>query len=496
MKNEEAIREVYLNPKQLAFIKSPAKNKDIIGGRGSGKTGLIGVHNFQKFRFLPGARSGLAALTFGQLLNNTLPSMEELWKAHGLKEHTDHEPGHYVVGKRPPEHWMKCNNRPKKFDTTITFINGYTIQMISVDRIDTVRGLSLDALDVDEKGWVKQEDYDKVLAPLVRANKYRSYSGHYLHKSKCGFSSMPWLAKQHWILRAEELAVKDPEKYFYIEATAEDNIKVLGEEYLEEARMSLPNIIFMVEYMNMRPKRVSNAFYPAFDDEKHCDAFTYTYDKSDAGLWLAKDSDVQRNKPLELSWDFNVAFTSLLVCQEHIYSGYRELRVCNELYIEEAKGNLVEDLCYKFIDEYRNHPNRDIFIHGDRNGNSKNAGSNETFYEQITRILSAAGFNVYNQVEGLDGALKKRYFLINRILGEQEKGMPRVRINQNKCKFLPISIQMAGMVGDFQKDKRSEKGSGDQKKATHLSDCFDNILWRKYSNYMGVEIERWEAGVC
>ena len=494
MKTETPERRVYLNPKQLEFLQSTAKHKDIIGGRGSGKTGLIGVHNFEKFRNMPGARSGLAALTFGQLLNNTIPSMEQLWKAHGLWEHTPQEPGHYVIGKRPPSNWLKCINRPRKFENVITFINGYTIQLISIDRADTVRGLSLDALDVDEKGWVKEDDYTKVLSPLVRANPYASFKEHYLHHSKCGFSSMPWLPKQHWILRAEELAEKEPKKYFYIESTAEDNIHVLGNEYLEDARKSLPHIVFMVEYMNMRPKRVSNAFYPAFNDEIHCDYKTYDYDMNEAGSWITKDSDVRRDKPLELSFDFNAGFTSAIVCQDH----GKEFRVCDELFIEEAEVNMIADIVNLFLERYpaADRQNREIFIHGDRNGNSKLVGDNNTFYEQIINRLETAGYTCYLMVYGLDGALKKRYFLISDIMSEKNAHMPKLRINQNKCKYLPISLQLAGMIGDFNKDKSSERKGNDQKKATHLSDCLDNILWRKYNNYLEQEVEHWEAGVA
>lgn len=490
-------RKVYLNPKQLAFIQSQAKNKDIIGGRGSGKTGLIGVHNFQKFQHMPGALSGLAALTFGQLLNNTLPSMEQLWRRHGLVEHiSEKEPGNYIIGKRPPDYWLRCINRPKKFDNVISFINGYSILLISVDRIDTVRGLSLDALDVDEKGWVKQDDYTKVLSPLVRAGEYAPFAGHPLHRSKCGFSSMPWLAKQHWILEAEEHAKQDPAKHFYIESTAEDNIHVLGKEYLEDAQRTLPDIVYQVEYMNFRPKRVSSAFYPAFNDEVHMDAFTYSYDRNEAGLWIANDSDVHRDKPLLTSWDFNAAFTSMLVCQEYGSGQNRQFRVCNELFVETAKVNLVQDLCDKFIAEYKNHSKKIVHLHGDRNGNNRDPKTNQTAYEQITKILTNAGWQVYNMVSGLDGNHKDRYLLISRIMAEQETYLfPLLRINQNKCKYLPITLQLAPMIGDYQKDKNSERPGNDQKKATHLTDCLDNILWRLYGNIMASQTERYEVGI-
>lgn len=484
------MKKVYVNPKQKAFLESPQRFKDIIGGVGSGKTGLMGFHNFQKMGNMPGAKSGLAALTYNQLLNNSLPSMERTWRACGLKEHTAQEPGHYVIGVRPPSWFKRPINPPRKLDNVISFFNGYCIQLISADRPDTIRGISLDALDVDEKGWLKEEFFNKVLVARVRDNNFESFSKHPLHHSICGYSSMPWLVKQQWILNVEELAKARPDKYFYIESTAEDNIEILGKDYLEDARERLPNIVFLVEYMNYRPKKVSQGFYPAFNDEIHCIYLTFDYDQNEAGLWVSKANDCNPFAPKELSFDFNAAFTSALVCQEQ----GQEFRVCDELFVEQApeNSNLIKEITSIFIEKYSGHENKDVFIHGDRNGNNKSPGSNDTFYNQIEKQLKAAGFFPYLMVSGLDSPHKKRYLLINEIFSEKSDNLPRIRINQNTCKYLPIALQLAPMIGDFQKDKNSEK-SGDQKKATHLTDCLDNIIMRKYGNFLEADVEYYDA---
>ena len=490
------MEEVYVNRKQAAFLAATQRFRDIIGGRGSGKTGLIAHHNTDKLCHLPGAKSGLAALTFNQLLNNTLPSMTNVWNHCQIYEHTADNPGHYVIGKRPPDNWGKPIAPPRSYKYIISFINGYHIQLISIDRPDTVRGLSLDALDVDEKAWVKKDIYSQVLFPLVRGNHYE-FDQHPLHHSRCGYSSMPWLASGQWVLDAEERAKENPEKYFYIEATAEDNLDVLGPNYLEDARGEVPDIVFDVEYLNKRPKKVSNAFYPAFNEDKHCDFRTFDYDMNEAGLWVSKSNDVNPAKPLEISWDFNASMTSLIVCQENnAVLGQIEFRVCNELFVEEAESDLIDDLCEKFIETYADHQNKDVFVYGDRNGNNKRVDSAYTFYEQITEKLSKAGWSVYVMVQGLDAPHKDRYRLINKLLAEHESHTPRIRFNQNNCKYTIISMQNAPMKGDFQKDKSSERPGNDQKRATHLSDCVDNILFEKYSGLIEGEVEYYEVRVA
>lgn len=76
-----------------------------------------------------------------------------------------------------------------------------------------------------------------------------------------------------------------------------------------------------------------------------------------------------------------------------------------------------------------------------------------------------------------------KFNLIDKVLLETDDRFPRVRINQNTCKALIISIQNSPIKEGFAKDKRSEKSTSiAQEYATHLSDCFDYILYYKYSS--------------
>jgi hypothetical protein len=484
-------RRVYVNPKQQKFLDSKQRFRDFIGGVGSGKTGTIGHVNIDKFCYLPRAKSGLAALTYNQILNNSLPSMEKIWRLSGLREHTKHQAGHYVIGVKPPSNWVKPLDPPRRFEYVISFLNGYCIQLISLDRPDTIRGLNLDALDVDEKGWIKQEDFNSVLFPRVRGNTH-SFN-HPLHHAVMGFSSMPWSINGQWILKSEELAQEKPDKYFFVEATCKDNEAVLGKHYLEDARERVPDLIFRVEYLNERPKKVPNAFYAAFNEDTHTAYKTFDYTQTDGGLWtVAGNLDNDSKRPLELSFDFNAKFTSCIVCQDH----GKEFRIINEFYVKESTTNLLDELLTKFISEYGTRENKDVFVYGDRNGNNKQVNDNQTFYEKIQRRLAAAGFRPAHMVRGLDPPHKKKYILINHLLSGTDPRTPRIVINKNRCKFLIISMQNANMIGDFEKDKSSERKAIEQERATHLSDCFDNIVYPKYIRHMDTETEHYEAKVA
>lgn len=475
-------QRVYANPKQIEFLQAKQKRKGIVGGRGSGKSSCLGFESQTQYNYLPRAKGFIAGLTYNQILTKTLPSAMDAWAMVGVKEYDKHKKrGHFVVNKTPPLGWIKPYQAPRNFENAITFINGFTLELLSLDRPDTARGGNYDFGHVDESALVKKEIIGKVLLPMIRANKYVFDSPY--HWSFCHYTSAAWLPTGQWIYDYEEMQKEKPDRYKYVEATAYDNIEVLTQEYIDDLEAELDPLEFQVEVLNKRIKKLPNCFYPSFDESKHCKADTFDYQYDDEhGLWLSTASDRNTNKPLELTWDFNAAITSLHVCQEH---GAMELRFLDTLYLKQAKTNLVDDLCDKFIAEYASHACKVITIYGDRNGNSKSAGSNKTFYEQIDDKLTAAGWKVTLKIMNAypDHMLKHR--VINAILAENNTRLPHIRINQTKCKYLIISIQNSPIKPDWTKDKRGESLVIQQERTTHLSDAFDYIIFQKYAHLIG-----------
>lgn len=478
-------KQVYANPKQLQFLNARQKRRSFVGGRGSGKTRTLLMHNYQCMNAMPRGKRFLAALTYDQLLTKTLADAQEVWGACGLKEHVNKEnPGHFVIGVRPPAHWPKPYSAPKSYEHVITFINGYTIELLSMEGADKRRGGSYDGGDIDESALLKEEMVTKILLPSIRGNQFRFNT--YLKDTLCDFTSAAWLPSGQWIYKTEDLQKQFPEKYFYLESTVYDNVLAYGKERLQDVKRETPPIEWQVEYMNQRMKSLPNGFYPAFSEEKHCVWETFGYDKKhDLVLPHSIDTFLDRNAPLETSWDFNASFTSMIVCQEQ----GTEFRVGDVLYVEDGEEitqNKIDELTDRFIKAYAGHGHKVMFMYGDRNGNNQLVNSNVTFYQQIQQRLEAAGWEVHKMVEGLDPDHQLKHKYINAILREDNGQLPVIRINQNKCKYLIISIQNSPILPDFKKDKRSER-KGDQKLATHLSDNLDNIVFRKYAHLFDIE---------
>jgi hypothetical protein len=237
------------------------------------------------------------------------------------------------------------------------------------------------------------------------------------------------------------------------------------------------DIEFDVEVLNRRLKKTPHCYYPAFNEEKHCVSNTYYYQYNDEnGLWLISDSDYNEKLPIEISMDFNGRFTSMTIYQDM----GNELRMINAMHVEKSDTNLIDTIIDNFCKEYAGHKKKDILIWGDPSGFNHTPQSNLSIFEQIRVKFIQNGWNPEIMAKASYDNHKLRHLVIDSILSESNDRLPHIRINQNKCKNVIISIQKTPMNQDFSKNKSSEKNLANQALATHYSDTFDYIVYPKY----------------
>lgn len=506
------MNNTYRNAKQHHFLSSvynntadyqkPGKGGYQIGitafknaGRASGKTfvmlDMVAISAFE----LPRALAGLGSKTFKQVMEIVLGQMSTVFPQYGLSEYDakTNPWGNYVVFKEPPSHWPKCYNSPKKYDNCISFATGYTLLCMSADRPDTQRGINLDQYFSDETSFTKQSFYTDIVRAGIRANKYkyadarpgRSGHNHPLHWSNMHFSSAPRTMEGSWIYTFEENAKADPEKYIWIESTAYDNIDNLPGDYIESMKRDMTPVAFEIEVMNRRPKRAEQAFYPAFSSTKHCYTF-YSYEQDPkTGLYKLIAGDYDTWKPLDVSFDFNANFTSCIISQDY----GKEIRIIDQIWVKEsAEGTFpLPEIVRKFIEKYEHHLKKIASIYGDSSGKNKDA-ARDTHYNEIMGALRKAGWKVIDEVDN-NVAQSLRYQVVNKVLEESAENAPRIRINEDKCADLIYSVQFAetDKKGEFRKNKDSEKKKSiPGERATHLSDCFDYLIYRKCKNLVSI----------
>jgi hypothetical protein len=478
---------VYANPKQQMFLQSRAKRRTFNGGRGSGKSYSIGFMIMLRYEHLPRGKSMLAGMSFNSVLTKTMPSVIKALNNCGFTEYDPKEPSQqksYVLFKKPPSHWPKPYEPPFRHEYVITFDNGFTVEILSTDRPDSNRGGSYDGEDLDESAQIKEEIQTKVLGVSVRGNA-RIFKDNPLHQVICDYTSTPWLPSGQWIYKTEDNMRKyGKDKFLFVSATSLDNIDILGEDYLENMRMQTPPYEFEIEYMNARIASLPNCFYNSFDERKHCQVQDYDYDMK-GGLWVPFSKALNKEKGLLISVDWNAAFSSLVVAQDK----GKTLWIANCLFVSDAKGeenvvkneSMVSALALSFHTTYRDHPTKLVEVYGDRGGHNRQVNSSHSLYDDFEMELKKHGWTVRMLASKKYPRHQAKYAVIDSLLSEKNTRMPKIRFDIEQCKYLIISMQNSGMNPDFTKDKRSERNLVDQRRATHLSDCLDYLLYSRYA---------------
>tara|TARA_R110002167_G_scaffold364968_1_gene588353 strand:+ start:9078 stop:10613 length:1536 start_codon:yes stop_codon:yes gene_type:complete len=489
---KQAIR---LNPAQLVAILAKQKIKMLIWGRGAGKSTILAWFMVMMVKYMPKATFILVGNTYSQILSNTLKSTKNGLRLLGFYEDID-----YVVGTRAGKKmgFKMPHEVPDKWDNMIHWSNGTVFQLVSLDNANSGRGINSSGFLSDETSL---QDEDKLAISVKNTN--RSIPQEIIWKnnpflfSETYVTSMPITKKGNWVLKYEELCRKDPEKYFYMKATAKSNMENLRPDYFEYMRQSYSNeIIYNAEMLNIQPKEITDGFYAQLNPDIH---YYTDYDNSylesvpitdlDGNHFNCKqDRDISAKLPLMISVDYGAGINSLTVSQLH----ENEYRVVKQFFVKTPK--ILDDLFInEFIPYYEPFPNKVVKFYGDRSGNSKVANSKLTFSQQAASLLRKAGWRVHMMPVGNNPPHINKFRLINVMLrsdGRNNNGLPKIRINENNCKDLIISLEHAEAIETskgIEKDKRSERRKTvEQEHATHLSDTFDypiySLFWEKFIN--------------
>ena len=464
---------IYLNDKQLQFVYAEQKDRTWIGGRGTGKSYCIGASLRQKMSDLPRSKGFLSSTTYNQILTKTLPPIEEFWKSCGLKEwRSVEEPGHYVIGRRPPKHWITPYSIPRKYQNIISFQNGFTIELLSMDRADLARGGSFDYGEIDEALLVPQEHINKVLLPTLRGRRHKF--SHWSHHQFSKYTSRPWKAEGMYLNDYEDKAKAYPKDYFYLESTAYDNIEVLGEATIKRMEQEMDYLVFQIEILNKKSGLSTHGFYPKFDDSYHTYQPTYIYGEGERGITVLGSSDRDRTSHLDISFDFGGWFKCCTVWQEEGNTEYMRDR-----FSKTQRGtpmDLVDDICMKYADQ----DNKYVRIWGEPRGHD--TGDGGTMYDKIKNRFLANGWSPKVMASaGSTDLHEVRYDFVNEVFSEDNPRYPRIRINQETCKDVIIAINNTEVTADFKKDKKNEKNrSFNQEHSTHYTDTIDYYIMQKH----------------
>lgn len=191
------------NPQLISAINNPKSQVDI-WGRGTGKSFIIGWEMNNIIRTMPRSISSITGQTYGQLLTRTLPSTFKFLEQLGYKRYVPGEGGHYVIGEKPPKHFLTPYEPVLNHKNFISFSNGTGFLMLSQERMGSARGPNVDREIVDEALTINKERYDQETSPTNRGNEeyfgMRAEKPVRIHHGFRYVSSMPFMPEQRWLL--------------------------------------------------------------------------------------------------------------------------------------------------------------------------------------------------------------------------------------------------------------------------------------------------------
>lgn len=464
-------KHVYFHGPQIDFAQAHQRVKVMVAPRGWGKSTEIALITYDWFRLMPRGKAFFSSTTFEQIDNNVLPPVREKWAELGLKEGI-----HYVVGKRPPEKWWKPYKKIKKYDRVITFFNGFTIVLISTERMNSRRGGSYDAGIVDEAAFVKYAAFKSVLSASIRGNLGRFPKS--VHRSLVILTSRPRKIEQQWVYIFRELAKKKPDTVLYKEGGGYDNRALLGEDWYEEQKDAMGEIEFLIEVMNQDIQELPNGFYNKY--RSHLHEYTPTRDVRN------RMSDIEPNSLLEISVDYGGWFSCFVVFQEDYERN--EERLKRRYWI---KTENIEDLVDAFCEDMKAHGFKYVRIWGEPRMWDRGAKG-----KVITTIIQRFDHHHWSHEVMVQPGYrtelqKEQYQFMLKVLDHKDDTLPALLINKDACPDTITSLKVADVLPDMGLDKSNErKRDYPQETATHQPQAINYYFIQKHGHKIDEDEDR------
>lgn len=400
------LNTIELVPWQMDFVASEARYKVAVCGRRSGKTTAASTLIYATAVEQPGAEIWAVALTYMQAKKLYFRELQKLFPKKFIKE-------------------------INKTELSIELINGSIVTLKGANNPDSLLGMGLDLLIIDEYQSQDPELLD-YLTPMLSDR----FGKLVLIGTPRGYNHL---------FDAYQLGMSD-DNWFAVKVTTEE-AGVIPEEEIEAARIRMNAKMFEQEY-NASFENMLGLVYPEFSMEQ------------DGNV---KPLQEDRNLPLWIGMDFNVDNMNAVVLQIPLINGKREAHFIDEMQIT-YQANTV-----KMIKEIKmKYPGRNIIVCPDASG--RNRSSSSTDYNSSNhKLLKDAGFPLKFQFKG-NPNIEDRVILQNGLI-RNANGVRRLFVDP-KCKN----------IIKFYTQRPYEKGIPlKDGKVDHMADASDYALWETFA---------------
>jgi hypothetical protein len=492
-------------------------------GRGTGKThGVTATWVYDRAKKLNRSTGFILSITYAHLIDTIIPAMQKSWAEMGLVQGV-----HYWIREKPPvelelDEPITPVDDPKYF---IFWVNGSVTKLVSMDRQALVNSKSFDYGAICEARKLPGVRIEDDVIPTIRGNG--DVFGHLPeHGTILIESDLPKDVKGKWFLKYKKQMDQEDVNWImacrrriydlqqlpaskrvkaeieeviefinevrkdlvhWVEAGTFDNIHALGEKALRYLRRTLSAKDYEVSVLNILHEEVEDCFYAGLEDDVHgYDAFNYSYIDSLEKLpkrdcrW---DRDVNLNKPLDITIDYNLRHSCIDVYQ---LSGTK-LRFLKHTFVLAPLTHL--DMVDMICEYYEPHLTKEInFVFNSTFISGEQVKGRKSVRNDVEERFRKNGWKVYPKPIGQQMAHEDMYYHCEQVF----KGQANYKFYFNRgngcdvwynaCKQTTIRPNTKPPTKGkryyrFYKDKSSERTTSGipQQDATHSTESVDQI---------------------
>lgn len=305
-----------------------------------------------------------------------------------------------------PRDWI-AKNGINETRMSVRLINGSVIELKGADNPDSLRGVGIHFLIIDEAQDVKSETWELVLRPTLSSTGGRVL---FIGTPK----SFNWLydrfvegqkGNAYVDPTTKKVVINDWKSWQFPTAMS----PFIPKKEIEMARRDMDPKSFRQEYMASFEAMSGRVYYP-FDRNVH-----------------VGDYEFNPNLPIKIGMDFNIDPMSMIIMQEQPNG---EIWVVDEVILA---GSNTQESADELVRRYFRYM-RNISIYPDPAGNNRNHDRGETSLD----ILREAGFKAI-KFRRKHPAVQDRVNAVNRLLMTAD-GVARLKVNRN-CKTLIASLE-------------------------------------------------------
>jgi hypothetical protein len=312
--------------------------------------------------------------------------------------------------------------------------SGSTISLRGADNYDSLRGVGINFLAIDETADVKQEAWTEVLRPTLSDTGGRAF-----------FMGTP--KGRNWFYDLYMLGKSGEPGWGSWQYTTVDGGNVPPEE-VEAARRDLDELTFSQEYLASFVNFEGRAYYP-FTHEGNCAPLSY-----------------DPKQPLSLCFDFNIAPGVCAVSQEQrLPNGLDGTGIIGEVHI--PRNSNTPAVCRKIIADWGKHEGR-VICYGDATGGSSGSAKVQGSDWDLIRaeLKPVFGERITFHVKAANPRERARINAVN----------SRLKSISGEIRMMVDARKSPNVVRDFEGVQLLKGGSGEiDKKATpdltHISDA-------------------------